>query len=123
MTETTPSIPWNGIPPDPTISGPHWLREKRIWDTGATPGPTFLAEWSACSQRWAYVGVSGTDDAKVMALMCDYIAPCALPDEVAALQAEVRRRGDILRAILEADERGQGLPFAEAMDVAKVAIS
>jgi hypothetical protein len=107
---------WNGLPPNPTVSGPHWLRCKRFSEIG-------LAEWTAECGHWTVIGDAGALPPQAVHPAFDYIAPCATPDEVAALQAEVRRRGDILRAILEADERGQGLPFAEAMDVAKVAIS
>lgn len=43
-------------------------------------------------------------------------------EAVAELHAEIERLRAILGAILAADERGQGLPFAEAMDRARKAV-
>lgn len=45
-------------------------------------------------------------------------ADCAIRQlraDLAQLAYEIWRRDAVLRAILEADERGQGLPFAEAI--------
>jgi len=39
-----------------------------------------------------------------------------------ALRAQARELADILGAILAADERGQGLPFKEAMDRAQAVL-
>lgn len=53
-----------------------------------------------------------------------YLAPCRLDDatERARLEAENARLQGLIRAILAADERGQGLPFADAMDAAQEAV-
>lgn len=40
-----------------------------------------------------------------------------------AFKTEADRRLAILRAILHADERGQGLPFAEALERARLEVS
>jgi predicted short-subunit dehydrogenase-like oxidoreductase (DUF2520 family) len=44
------------------------------------------------------------------------------PASVAGAADEIDRLRDILRAILHADERGQGQPFAEAMEAAAEAV-
>lgn len=57
-----------------------------------------------------------------MAMDWNAIGPAELLSSKSVLMAEhakltrrIAELEDILRAILEADERGQGLPFAEAM--------
>jgi hypothetical protein len=63
---------WDGRPPNPEESGAHWLRAK------GSKEPVCM-EWSALSQRWAYFGVSGTDEASVVAAEVDYIGQCTPP--------------------------------------------
>ena len=50
---------WDGLPPNPSQSGAHWLRARR----GIVPRvPSWLlAEWSALSERWFYFGVSASN--------------------------------------------------------------
>lgn len=66
---------WNGLPPDPTETGAHWLRYKRT-------GHVALYEWSDLCECWFAFGVSGTDSAERMAREMEYIAPAIPPGQM-----------------------------------------
>jgi hypothetical protein len=57
---------WNGLPPDPTQDGWHWLRYS---------GRPFLWHWNAIDNRWA------TDfEPSFVAEHFAYVAPCPYPE-------------------------------------------
>lgn len=72
----TPTTPWTGLPPDPTVDGPHWLRDAR--NPEAAP---YLAYWSADARRWFGWFSSTGDSPEHTASVARYVGP-AIPPEV-----------------------------------------
>ena len=61
---------WTGVP---SAEGAHWLRYK-ITGRSTPDGVEFTCE------KWAYFGVSATDDAAYVAEHYEYIGPCLSGD-------------------------------------------
>lgn len=106
-------------PPDGTAQGSwHWYGHARRNETGLGP---IAARWTGDRIQ---VGYRAMTSSELSAQGFYYLRP-ARPDDAEArerLEAENKRLRDLIHAILAADERGQGLPFATAMDAAREAV-
>lgn len=102
-------------PSDGSPSGWYWIDMSR--------GP-HLARWNADRQVWWPIDRGGITPFEMQHSGYRYLHPCRPNDAEARerLEAENKRLRDLIHAILAADERGQGLPFATAMDAAREAV-
>ncbi len=80
---------WDGFPQNRECNGWHWLRAKSDGGAPFIPDPV-CRMWIA----GMWIGIAGdTCTPEGAAWRCEYLGPCMLPEDVAAVAALSRRRG------------------------------